>query len=560
MKYLILIAAILLAVGLCGNEIQLNGGKIIPVDLRMVESSSEDLNFCFATRFSDNSIHLTHSRGIHTVSETPCAEVSFDNGKTWQKPPKDFHTLGMNAAENSKGEKIHIGVWQSKPLTVHKFNGGVIGKDGVHRSFSADVEIPYATGAHSHRDLLRTSSGRLIGTAYGKKANAPKDHIFSYYSDDDGRTWHFLSIVAEAEFNDAEGANEATLVELADGTILVIYRVDGWKACRQKRSNDGGKTWSKSELAAPYGASPHATLLENGTLALVTGRPNLYLYLDFTGTGKKYQRYCVWKGGTSSYASVIEVAPNEVMVLYDESRFMSEHACSDFSRIMAATYKIEKNDGKAVTGDPKAAGFDVFYSAFDRKSPMECKFALPLDYKSVKTALTQSYVRTVPERPYPVLYIQSRGDTVKGGEWARFDRNQVPFGVKKAEVEFEFRLLDNDSQKPQFMVSLNLTPEEGKNMNSYAAFAKDYIQYIDPASGKLKNIPFNFEIFKFRTFVMSCDTVANVWTLKEKGSDKILLKLPMGKGAKAQMFSFGDGGRNVFGSVDLGYIGMKYLD
>ena len=96
MKHLILIAAILLAVGLCGNEIQLNGGKIIPLEIRMVEGSADDLNFCFGTRFSDNSIHLTHSKGIHTVSEKPCAEVSFDNGKTWQKPPQGMKVLGMN--------------------------------------------------------------------------------------------------------------------------------------------------------------------------------------------------------------------------------------------------------------------------------------------------------------------------------------------------------------------------------------------------------------------------------------------------------------------------------
>ena len=59
----------------------LDGGAIVPVNVTMVECSSEPLNFCLAHRFSDNSIRLAHSIGTHTVSERGCADISYDNGK-----------------------------------------------------------------------------------------------------------------------------------------------------------------------------------------------------------------------------------------------------------------------------------------------------------------------------------------------------------------------------------------------------------------------------------------------------------------------------------------------
>ena len=560
MKKLFILASLICGMALWAEDVVLNGGKIMPINLKVVETAPYDLNFCFATMYHNGEIHLTHSKGVHTVTETHCADISYDYGKTWEKPAPGKHVAGMNATLNSKGEIIQIGIWDSKPKKQHKLAIDRISKDGKRTYSNVTLDIPYETSAHTHRDVLRTADGKLIATAYGKKPNENKSHIFCFASEDDGATWKFLSTLAEPEGNDAEGANEATMVQLKDGSILAIYRVDGMKMCRQKRSTDGGLTWSASEVASKNGgASPHAKVLADGTLVLVTGRPNLYLFVDFTGTGTKYQRHQIYKGGTSSYASIVEVAPNEILVLYDESRFMSTKNNSDFARIMAARYKIEKDDNaRTVSGDPKAQGFTVWYSAWDKKTPFEEKFGIPMDYKTDKNAPAHAYVHEIPERPYPVLRIQSHGDP-NTGEWARFDVNRLPEGVAAAEFEFEFRLMDN-SDMPQFMVSALFDPNNTTKMSAYVAFAKDYIQYLQ--DGNLRKLPFDFEVFKFRNFIMKCDTEKGYWELFEKGNPKALLKLPFVTGAayqqKNSQVCFGDGGRNIKGTVDLSYIGWKY--
>ena len=40
------------------GTLMLNGGRLEPVEMSMIEASNEHLNFCFATRFPDNSIYL----------------------------------------------------------------------------------------------------------------------------------------------------------------------------------------------------------------------------------------------------------------------------------------------------------------------------------------------------------------------------------------------------------------------------------------------------------------------------------------------------------------------
>ena len=538
MKKSLFLTMFICGISLIGAEVNLNGGKIIPLDLKMVESFTEDLNFCFATRFSDNSIHLNHSKGMHTITERGCSEVSFDNGKTWSKPPKDFTPFGMTAYETRDGKKCRITVWERKAKKIHKFSVLEQDENGKATTRYVEIELPYTTSAHAHRDVLRTRTGRLIGTAYGVKENESKAHIFSYYSDDDGLSWHFLSTIAEPEFNDIEGANESTLVELADGTILAIYRVDGNKACRQKRSNDDGKTWSKSELAANFGASPHAILLKNGTLALVTGRPGLYLFLDFTGTGKNYQRYCLWKGSTSSYASILEVAPNEIMVVYDESNFGAGRTDGLFARIMAATYKIEKNDNaKVATGDPRGADFNLFYSCFESQNPFAKGAAN--GYSSNKNNSAHAYVHSIPERQYPVMRFHSCGTPKDGREWVRCDIPNIPIGVKKAEYELELRLMDNATTKPQFTFSVVMAPEEGKNFWAYIGFAKDYIQYLQ--GDKRVNVPFDFGCMRFKNLIIKCDTVKGIFEIYEKGSDKVLVTAPMLPSKYAPGMSIGDG-------------------
>ena len=207
--------------------------------------------------------------------------------------------------------------------------------------------------------MIRTRDNRLLATSYGTREGDKNYHLDLIESTDDGKSWHFLStIVDDKEARYPEGPCESTLVELADGTILTIYRVAGNMPSQQCRSTDGGKSWSAPEPSVDFGASPHACLLSDGTLAVVTGRPGLFLFLDFTGTGREYQRYQIYNNSTSSYASVFESAPGVLSVVYDESNFGSSRGPSPFARIVMASFKVEKGDFKLASGDPRAEKAD----------------------------------------------------------------------------------------------------------------------------------------------------------------------------------------------------------
>lgn len=76
--------------------------------------------------------------------------------------------------------------------------------------------------------------GRVMVAAAMCRKNAQKLDNFVVYSDDNGYTWN----VSERAF---AGGDEAKLMELRDGTILISVRQSGPRGCN--RSTDGGQTW-----------------------------------------------------------------------------------------------------------------------------------------------------------------------------------------------------------------------------------------------------------------------------------------------------------------------------
>ena len=101
----------------------------------------------------------------------------------------------------------------------------------------------------------------------------------------DGFAWEFASVVAhKADIaGSEEGPNESTLAVLKDGSLLVLFRVDGGdgtpnqphKPYMSASSTDGGHTWSKPQSlpAGVMAAKPMAAVLADGTLLLSGGRP-----------------------------------------------------------------------------------------------------------------------------------------------------------------------------------------------------------------------------------------------------------------------------------------------
>lgn len=534
------------------NEKRLNGGKLVPIDLTMIESAPHHLNFCFATRFSDGTIYLSHSTGIHTVTEKGCSDISTDNGATWKKatPP----VQGINAFETNDGQRRSVTCWELEIKKDHNLK--IISFDRENRKIderSVKLSMPYATQCLLHRDIRRTSDGRLFMTGYGRKDGAKKFHNFLLESKDDGLNWNFVSTIAEdpkGEF--PEGPCETGIEVLGSGELLAVYRVGGTSPMFQKRSSDNGRTWSEAVQIAPYSAAPSLLRLKDGTLVLIAGRPLLYLMVDFTGTGNNWQQTRIYNHpATSSYASVLETSPGELLVIYDESDFGSWRNPSPFHRIMGARFKLVKDD--SIQAD--AGHGPGEYSAKDKKYPEDMNI-LPVYYKRKSDAADSKAtyeIVEIAERPHPVLRVTSHGDT-RPAMFAHFAAPEYPENISETTVEFEFRLLDADVKTAQFMVN-SIVENNGENWLSWVAFAQDRIVYLN--DGKKLDHPYKVGL-EFQSFILETNGKAGTYTLfTAKGKQKILTGKLTKSGYPPRM-QFGDGTSNVYGAFDLSYINWKY--
>ena len=543
-----------------GTEI-FNGGRIEPVSLNMIGSTNEHMNFCFAHQFSDKSIYLYHSQGIHTVTEYSVHRRSLDGGKTWERI--NFGFGGLNAFERLNGEKCNVSCWSNQESTEHTVTVSILKKDGSGcDKEKTTIKLPFESICHFHRDVIRTQDGRLLLNAYGRKKGEPKFCSFVVESKDDGKTWQYLSMIMEdKEKKFTEGPNETTIVQLKNGDILAFVRNGQNSPTFQFRSTDGGKTWGDRSELCNFGVAPTAKQLADGTLVVLTGRPGLFMYIDFSGTGKNYQKFTVWGNHGSSYASLIETEPNKVLVIYDESDFGSWRTDSKFARVMAATFKIVRDDSLKFeeSTDPRAKQYQVFYSPLCRQSPTFRNFFTCYAYytKGEKDNLGAWWqIQEIAERPHPVLHLENKGvnPPLKFAHYSANLSGQAKMDFNSCEVAWECRLSDMSATGEQFRVFARL---QKSCSFTYVGIAKDKIIVID--NNAIKTIPFNAGT-DFHEFVLKLDAPSNSFALYADGKGTPIYK---GKLTKAEPNSnnhiqFGDGSGSVFGGVDLSFFGYSF--
>jgi len=143
-------------------------------------------------------------------------------------------------------------------------------------TWSEAVQVPI-TSPHGP---TRCRDGRLL--YLGKEFLDPtgqlqEDHIYTYESYDDGKTWQLLGQVEIPEGFQANVIHEPHAVELPDGTILGGLRITS-DAIPQRNgiftafSTDGGKTFSKPQLLDLCGTPPHFLVHSSGAVILTYGR------------------------------------------------------------------------------------------------------------------------------------------------------------------------------------------------------------------------------------------------------------------------------------------------
>ncbi len=562
-KRLLTITALCMAVlTAAARDIYFKGGCLTTIDDTQIESFGDDMNFMFAYRFSDGSIHLNHSKGVHTVTEYSCCDISPDNGRTWQNNVKD--SCGINTFEGLDGGKYQVGCWGLKHAKVHtlalrKYDDATGTKQTVA---TCNVELPYVSQFLSHRDIIRLKSNKLLATAYGSIEGHKKSHVFVIESDDDGRTWKYLSTIADdLEGKTAEGPDEATIFQLKDGRVCCFYRDGGMDYLHQCFSADEGKTWSAPEKIDLFkgAASPNGRVLADGTIVVISGRPNVYLLIDLSGTGRNYQKINLYRGSGSSYATVLETGPDEILCIYDESNFGSWTSATPFSRLHASRFKLTRLD-KAHVDDPLAAKYDFFFRPTTAEK-LVGGTGIVSGYKlksKFPDGLNTMDVVEIPERPHPVLRLVSHGTREDGGEWASFSAAAKMIGAKKVRVATEFRLGDMGETRPQFHLAAvaGAASDEEKGYQAYVRIYLDRIEMYQ-AEGPLKVLPYDIGTDKFHAFVLEADAETKTASLYIEGEDKPILTTTMPKALGGANVSIGDGSAAIYGSTDVSYFGWS---
>ncbi|MDB6169550.1 MAG: hypothetical protein JWM88_2414 [Verrucomicrobia bacterium] len=219
--------------------------------------------------------------------------------------------------------------------------------------------------------------GRLLATGYCLKQGDTQYRNVILASEDQGRTWRYLSTVADATGlpPEAEGPNEISMIQLADGDLMTVFRVGGGRGWNLRRaySHDQGRTWSAAEAIPAFSVEPSLLRTANGTIALSTGRPGIRLWLSTDARAEKWQDIDIvdihnrwapdptyrigtyqpkpspdgvvaapaWQ--TSSYTEIVEVAPNRLLLVYDRSAKPSPENNGDLTRIFVLPIEIVRD-------------------------------------------------------------------------------------------------------------------------------------------------------------------------------------------------------------------------
>jgi len=258
----------------------------------------------------------------------------------WYPANKDYTSLISHRVTFHKGAKT----FTVEPETLHV--------DGFPRSIE-----PMGQGEAMFvmdNNIIRLADGRFVCCMYGTFRGDVQRHNKAHGKDGtagyslvfieskDGASWRYVTTIADWSMlaHTPEGPDESTMVQLANGDLLVIYRVGSFKQnpLHKSLSRDGGRTWSKPEAMAPFSVYPSCVKTANGTLVLTTGRPGIYLWTCTDGRGDKWVQTDImayhnkavsredWRiestddGSrvqTTSYTRVREYAPNRVVMVYD---------------------------------------------------------------------------------------------------------------------------------------------------------------------------------------------------------------------------------------------------
>lgn len=358
--------------GLEGRTLLSGGGGVVDTspyfEQSVIFAQNTDGHYAYripGMAVTNSGVLLAFAEGrIADIADTTPKNIvlkrSFDNGRTWGPMQTVVASVGGQSWGNPTpvvdrvtGRVLLTYVLNvSQVFVVESADDGATW--GTPREITSSVKVTdgpdwwgfYATGP-SHG--IQTQSGRLVIPAYHRvntfsTGQASWSHVF--FSDDHGATWQLGGTVPTSQ------TNEATLVELRDGTLYMTMRARTAPAQRWiTTSVDGGLTWApavrdpeltESALAASVVRLTTAAVGDDEPLvfanaAYTAGRERMTVRLSLDET-ETWSPSKIVSWGRSAYAELAVTPDETIQLLYERGRWNTSGAPSPYQEIALARF------------------------------------------------------------------------------------------------------------------------------------------------------------------------------------------------------------------------------
>lgn len=301
-------------------------------------------------RAADGSLVVAADARINGPGDLPgnidvVVRRSTDGGETWS-PALTIADFGSSGAsdpalvlDRNSGDLLclfasHTGLFASTPTVPIRFqmcrsqDNGVTWSAPVEHTSEIYAPTWYAAWLASG-NIHQLRSGRIVGAIGVRQNSGSSISNFMIYSDDGGNTWNNKPAVASSV------GDEAKLVELDNGDLMMNIRNQTPNLRRIVRSSDGGDTWSsptfQPELIDPFvnGELLRYTSVLDGydTSRLLfsipahpTTRQNLSIFLSYD-EGDTWPVVKTLHPGLSAYSSLAVLDDGTIGCFYENGEY-----------------------------------------------------------------------------------------------------------------------------------------------------------------------------------------------------------------------------------------------
>ena len=263
-----------------GSFITLADGTIMYVYSHFVGGARDDSTSMLACRtstdkgrtWSEDRLFLANEGDLNTMSVNLLRLHSGDIGLFYivrnVLAGSEEHRPQQKTESRMRRSTDEAQTWSDPVVCTSPPSYYVVNNDRVIQLASGRLVVPAAD--HGHFD------GASLGRGRGR----------CFLSDDEGASWRPSETLLEISKEVQSGLQEPGVIELADGTLMMLLRTSG--GCQYRSwSEDGGETWSPvepTELLSPISPASFKRIPSTGDIVLVY---NDHRTIDETRAGKR---------------------------------------------------------------------------------------------------------------------------------------------------------------------------------------------------------------------------------------------------------------------------------